>query len=64
MLGDRAKRDGVRLRLGYIEVDFEQPHPAEFDHQYIRIWACKGACQLSLAGRTSGILMARPESAT
>jgi predicted acylesterase/phospholipase RssA len=30
-----AKRDGVRLRLAYIEDDFEQPHPAEFDRQYM-----------------------------
>jgi hypothetical protein len=30
-----AKRDGVRLQLAYIGNDFEQPHPAEFDHQYM-----------------------------
>jgi predicted acylesterase/phospholipase RssA len=30
-----AKRDGVRLQLAYIEDDFEQPHPAEFDRQYM-----------------------------
>jgi predicted acylesterase/phospholipase RssA len=30
-----AKRDGVRLRLAYIEDDFEQSHPTEFDHQYM-----------------------------
>jgi hypothetical protein len=30
-----AKRDGVRLQLAYIEGDFEQPHPAEFDRQYM-----------------------------
>jgi hypothetical protein len=30
-----AKRDGVRVRLGYIEDDFEQPHPGEFDRQYM-----------------------------
>src|SRR5258708_40103864 len=35
MLGDRARRDGVRLRLGYIEDDFEQLHSAEFDRQYM-----------------------------
>ena len=31
-----AKRDGVRLRLAYIGDDFEQPHPGEFDPQYMR----------------------------
>jgi len=30
-----AKRDGVRLQLAYIEDDFEQPHPVEFDRQYM-----------------------------
>jgi predicted acylesterase/phospholipase RssA len=30
-----AKRDGVRLQLAYIEDDFEQPHAAEFDRQYM-----------------------------
>jgi Patatin-like phospholipase len=30
-----AKRDGVRLQLAYIGNDFEQPHSAEFDHQYM-----------------------------
>jgi predicted acylesterase/phospholipase RssA len=30
-----AKRDGVRLQLAYMEDDFAQPHPAEFDHQYM-----------------------------
>jgi predicted acylesterase/phospholipase RssA len=30
-----AKRDGVRLRLAYIEEDFTELHPAEFDHQYM-----------------------------
>jgi predicted acylesterase/phospholipase RssA len=30
-----AKRDGVRLQLAYIEDDFEQPHSAEFDRQYM-----------------------------
>jgi predicted acylesterase/phospholipase RssA len=30
-----AKRDGVRLQLAYIGDDFEQPHPAEFDRQYM-----------------------------
>jgi hypothetical protein len=30
-----AKRDGVRLQLAYIEDDFEQSHPAEFDPQYM-----------------------------
>jgi predicted acylesterase/phospholipase RssA len=30
-----AKRDGVRLRLAYIEEDFADLHPAEFDHQYM-----------------------------
>jgi predicted acylesterase/phospholipase RssA len=30
-----AKRDGVRLQIAYIEDDFEQPHPAEFDRQYM-----------------------------
>jgi predicted acylesterase/phospholipase RssA len=30
-----AKRDGVRLQLAYIGDDFEQPHSAEFDRQYI-----------------------------
>jgi predicted acylesterase/phospholipase RssA len=31
-----AKRDGVRLQLAYIGDDFEQPHTAEFDHQYMK----------------------------
>jgi Patatin-like phospholipase len=30
-----AKRDGVRLQLAYIGDDFEQPHSAEFDRQYM-----------------------------
>jgi len=30
-----AKRDGVRLQLAYIGDEFEQPHPAEFDRQYM-----------------------------
>src|SRR6266446_768827 len=30
-----AKRDGVRLELAYIGDDFEQPHLAEFDRQYM-----------------------------
>ena len=30
-----AKRDGVRLELAYIGDDFEQPHSAEFDRQYM-----------------------------
>jgi hypothetical protein len=30
-----AKRDGVRLQLAYIGDDFEQPHPVEFDRQYM-----------------------------
>ena len=30
-----AKRDGVRLQLAYIGEDFEQPHAAEFDRQYM-----------------------------
>jgi Patatin-like phospholipase len=30
-----ARRDGVRLQLAYIEDDFEQPHAAEFDRQYM-----------------------------
>jgi hypothetical protein len=30
-----AKRDGVRVQLAYIEDDFEQPHPGEFDRQYM-----------------------------
>jgi hypothetical protein len=30
-----AKRDGVRLQLAYIGDDFEQPHAAEFDRQYM-----------------------------
>ena len=30
-----AKRDGVRLRLAYIEEDFTELHPAEFDRQYM-----------------------------
>lgn len=31
-----AKRDGVRLQLAYIGDDFEQPHTAEFDNQYMK----------------------------
>jgi hypothetical protein len=31
-----AKRDGVRLQLAYIGDDFEQPHSAEFDRQYMK----------------------------
>jgi Patatin-like phospholipase len=31
-----AKRDGVRLQLAYIGDDFEQPHIAEFDRQYMK----------------------------
>jgi hypothetical protein len=31
-----AKRDGVRLKLAYIGDDFEQPHTAEFDRQYMK----------------------------
>jgi predicted acylesterase/phospholipase RssA len=30
-----ARRDGVRLQLAYIGDDFEQPHSAEFDRQYM-----------------------------
>jgi hypothetical protein len=30
-----AKRDGVRLQLAHIGDDFEQPHSAEFDRQYM-----------------------------
>jgi predicted acylesterase/phospholipase RssA len=30
-----AKRDRVRLQLAYIGDDFAQPHPAEFDRQYM-----------------------------
>jgi predicted acylesterase/phospholipase RssA len=30
-----AKRDGVHLQLAYIGDDFEQPHAAEFDRQYM-----------------------------
>jgi hypothetical protein len=30
-----AKRDGVRLQLAYIGDDFEEPHAAEFDRQYM-----------------------------
>ena len=30
-----AKRDSVRLQLAYIGDDFEQPHSAEFDRQYM-----------------------------
>jgi hypothetical protein len=30
-----AQRDGVRLQLAYIGDDFEQPHSAEFDRQYM-----------------------------
>jgi hypothetical protein len=31
-----AKRDGVCLQLAYIGDDFEQPHTAEFDNQYMK----------------------------
>jgi hypothetical protein len=31
-----AKRDGIRLQLAYIGDDFEQPHTAEFDRQYMK----------------------------
>jgi hypothetical protein len=31
-----AKRDGVRLKLAYIGDDFEHPHTAEFDRQYMK----------------------------
>jgi hypothetical protein len=30
-----AKRDGVRLQLAYIDDDFDEPHPTEFDRQYM-----------------------------
>ncbi len=30
-----AKRDNVRLQLAYIDDDFAEPHPAEFDHGYM-----------------------------
>ena len=30
-----AKRDGVHLQLAFIGDDFTQPHPAEFDHDYM-----------------------------
>jgi predicted acylesterase/phospholipase RssA len=30
-----AKRDGLRLPMAYIGDDFAQPHPAEFDHDYM-----------------------------
>ena len=30
-----AKRDGVRLQFAYIGDDFTQPHPAEFDRDYM-----------------------------
>jgi predicted acylesterase/phospholipase RssA len=30
-----AKRDGLRLQLAYIGDDFTQPHPAEFDRDYM-----------------------------
>jgi Patatin-like phospholipase len=31
-----AKRDSIRLQLAYIGDDFEQPHTAKFDRQYMR----------------------------
>jgi hypothetical protein len=30
-----AKRDGVGFRLAFIDNDFTEPHPAEFDRSYM-----------------------------
>jgi predicted acylesterase/phospholipase RssA len=30
-----TKRDGIGFRLAYIRDDFDEPHPAEFDHDYV-----------------------------
>jgi predicted acylesterase/phospholipase RssA len=30
-----TKRDGIGFRLAYIRPDFDEPHPAEFDHDYV-----------------------------
>jgi predicted acylesterase/phospholipase RssA len=30
-----TKRDGIAFHLAYIRDDFDEPHPAEFDHDYV-----------------------------